>query len=309
MVKVFLIHSGSDKRSGKVDEFKKELLEGDGAKHCEVLTLDDNTKQIWKPEAKNKIKQSQLVIIILGDDADAKVDTMGWEAKIAKKNNKAIMLYKINNEIEIPPYLMERSLFDRNSYKPIAKTKSIKDIRDRIIQFDNGEYDIFSETYHKKKDNREEIDHKEIIEQYKMYQKTSEDLVSRRQGVNQFYQSVNGALITFLGATAGFVEMPNKLWILAAVSVVGIILDYSWISILEAYGTLNASKMKVINLIEKELPIILYDVEWQVMSDKLNSKKYVSFTNSEKRIPIIFAGLYLTVIVAVLLFFLVNALR
>ena len=55
--------------------------------------------------------------------------------------------------------------------------------------------------------------------------------------------------------------------------------------------------MKVISLIEEKMPVALYDVEWQVMSDKLNNKKYVSFTNSEKRIPKIFLIVYVLVII------------
>ena len=57
--------------------------------------------------------------------------------------------------------------------------------------------------------------------------------------------------------------------------------------------------MKVISLMEKQLPINVYDVEWKVMSDKLNKKKYMSFTESEKRIPIIFIFIYLLIIVSV----------
>ena len=75
--------------------------------------------------------------------------------------------------------------------------------------------------------------------------------------------------------------------------------DISWIGILDAYGTLNAAKMKVIHLIEEQLPVALYDVEWRVMSDKLNNKKYVSFTNREKRIPRIFACVYVCIILII----------
>ena len=77
----------------------------------------------------------------------------------------------------------------------------------------------------------------------------------------------------------------------------GIILDISWINILEAYGTLNSAKLKVINLLEEQLPIALYDAEWRIMSDKLNNKKYVSFTDSEKRIPKLFMAIYCLIIV------------
>ena len=47
------------------------------------------------------------------------------------------------------------------------------------------------------------------------------------------------------------------------------------------------------------MPVALYDAEWQIMSDKLNNKKYVSFTNSEKRIPKIFLFVFIIIILVV----------
>ena len=79
------------------------------------------------------------------------------------------------------------------------------------------------------------------------------------------------------------------------------ILSISWNGILSAYGILNGSKMKVISMLECELPAALYDTEWEVMSDKLNSRKYVSFTESEKRAPKAFIILYILIMIAALI--------
>ena len=110
---------------------------------------------------------------------------------------------------------------------------------------------------------------------------------------------MNSALVALVGVVMGLVEMPTKVYVMAFMCITGIILDISWIGILDAYGTLNAAKMKVIHLIEEQLPVALYDVEWRVMSDKLNNKKYVSFTNREKRIPRIFACVYVCIILII----------
>ena len=62
--------------------------------------------------------------------------------------------------------------------------------------------------------------------------------------------------------------------------------------------------MKVINLIEKQLPLELYRAEWDVMSDKLNNRRYVSFTENEKRLPSVFIllyGLAITIVFAIAL--------
>lgn len=50
--------------------------------------------------------------------------------------------------------------------------------------------------------------------------------------------------------------------------------------------------MKIISSIEKYLPASLYDAEWAALSDKLNKKQYVSFTDNEKQIPRIFIIIY-----------------
>ena len=143
-----------------------------------------------------------------------------------------------------------------------------------------------------------------VMEQYKLYQQSSEELVNRRQNVNSFYQALNGVLITVLAAVLGLSGSDsisavstyiNPWFAVVLIAVVGFILDCSWIRLLDSYGKLNSAKMKVLNLLERNLPIEMYRVEWDVMTDRLNNKPYKSFTTTEKWIPRIFCALYLMV--------------
>lgn len=84
--------------------------------------------------------------------------------------------------------------------------------------------------------------------------------------------------------------------------MVGVILSVSWTKLLSSYGNLNGSKMKIISYIEKQLPVSLYDAEWEALSDRLNKKKYVSFTDSEKRIPILFIAVYICALICSITF-------
>lgn len=202
------------------------------------------------------------------------------------------------NDYRIPDYLYQPDRFTRQE-KVIAKQQTLAEIKARIDRFAEGYYDIFSAKF-EELDPTEQAKHKnELLDQYKMFQKTSEDLISRRQSVNSFYISVNSALVGLLGVIMGLVEAPVKFYVVFFMCIVGLILDISWSSILEAYGPLNAAKLKVINLIEEQLPVALYDVEWRIMSDKLNNKKYISFTDSEKRIPKIFALVYGVIMIGI----------
>ena len=55
--------------------------------------------------------------------------------------------------------------------------------------------------------------------------------------------------------------------------------------------------MKIISSIEKQLPLSLFDAEWAALSDKLNKKKYVSFTESEQVVPRLFGMVYFLVMI------------
>ena len=304
MINVFMIHSGNDYKMVKeVIEPYLSRTDDEGPStvaNCSILTLESGEDIPWKKDALNKIKMSHAVIVVIGADAgnDSKKDTMGWEVETAVKYNKLIMLYNPNN-YEIPDYLMITDRFTKQK-RLVAPVMTLEKIKNRIDDYVNGYYPIFSSAYQELPAENQSQRKGELVDQYKMFQKTSEDLVARRQSVNSFYISVNSALTGLLGVALGVFDDSVKLIVAAFMCVAGIILDISWINILEAYGTLNAAKMKVIKLLEEQLPVMLYDAEWRIMSDKLNNKKYVSFTDSEKRIPKLFFSLYVIILVGVI---------
>lgn len=305
MINVFMIHSGNDYKMVKeVIEPYLSRTDDEGPStvaNCSILTLESGEDIPWKKDALNKIKMSHAVIVVIGADAgnDSKKDTMGWEVETAVKYNKLIMLYNPNN-YEIPDYLMITDRFTKQK-RLVAPVMTLEKIKNRIDDYVNGYYPIFSSAYQELPAENRSQRKGELVDQYKMFQKTSEDLVARRQSVNSFYISVNSALTGLLGVALGVFDDSVKLIVAAFMCVAGIILDISWINILEAYGTLNAAKMKVIKLLEEQLPVMLYDAEWRIMSDKLNNKKYVSFTDSEKRIPKLFFSLYVIILVGVII--------
>ena len=84
------------------------------------------------------------------------------------------------------------------------------------------------------------------------------------------------------------------------------VLSISWMQILISYGRLNSSKIKIICIIEKHLPASLYDAEWAALDNKLNNKKYISFTDSEKRVPTIFLVIYAVIFLVLLTILIYN---
>ena len=313
MVNVFIIHSGNDYEfvkdqlepflRGEKDEQGREVNAGGSAN---ILTLASGKRSPWKLDALKKIKMAQAVIIVVGSDSSkpGKEKTMGWEVDQAIRHNKMLMIYNRGGH-PIPNYLIKQDHFS-NQAQPAAKSMTMPQIKKRLDDYARGHYDIFSPEY-ESLDIDEKLSHKdELLAQYQMFQRTSEDLVARRQSVNSFYITVNSVLVTLVGLVIGVVDAPVSLIVVGCMCLGGITLDVSWISLLDSYGTLNSAKMKVINLLEEQLPVALYDAEWRVMSDKLNSKKYVSFTDSEKRTPIIFTCIYAICIIITLIYFIVH---
>ena len=313
MVNVYIIHSGKDYDyvkstvepilMGKTDENGNP---GSGECNANVLTLESGVAKSWKMDAKKKIRMAQVVIVVLGAAANepSKSATMGWEVKQATKKNKQIMMIKLG-KYQLPDYLFHTDRFTSQKML-LAKPQSISEIKKRIDDFAKGRYTIFSQKYSEMATDEKAAYKNELVEQYMMFQKSSEDLVTRRQNLNSFYISVNSALVALMGIVFGIVDMPAKILALFFMCLSGIILDISWIRILNSYGSLNASKMKVINLLEEQLPVTLYAAEWRVMSDKLNNKKYISFTDSETAVPKIFVGIYIAVTLATAIVYVIS---
>ena len=174
------------------------------------------------------------------------------------------------------------------SCKNIVDVHYLEHLRKHYLLFivSNNTPDVIKQTL-------EEMDMHLLLEQYKVFLQTSEDLVTRRQNVNNFYISLSSALFALLSALFAFdLEDAHRLIIGIGFCAVGFIFSSFWRKIIISYGNLNGSKMTIIQGIEKKLPASLFEAEWAVLSDRLNRKRYVSFTDSEKKIPIIFMCLY-----------------
>lgn len=308
MVNIFIVHSGKNYDQAQIIRQQLEGLRDENNKllvspemsHANVLILE-NGGMFWKVDAKKLIKQAQLILFIQGETSAAS-PYIQWEIETAQKLHKEIILYKLSPSLETPDWLIKPDHFSGLKKIQAKEINTITEIKNRIRSYDLGEYNVFTDDINNIFDDPSRK--QELFEQYKLYQETSEALVSRRQNVSNFFLSINSAITGLLGIVLALnIALSNMMLMLATLSFIGIILNISWTNLLEAYGTLNSSKMKVIRLIEQKLPISLYDSEWEIMSDKLNSKKYRSFTESEKKIPRIFSFIYIiTIIISILIF-------
>lgn len=143
-----------------------------------------------------------------------------------------------------------------------------------------------------------------IVEQYKLCVEMADRVSSRRSTTNDFFLTLNSILITAIGVLSrvGVGDtIFNVGWMIVA-SIAGILFCWCWVATINGYRALNSAKFKVINSIEKRLPIAAFEAEWKwLLNPEGKTAKYTELTNAERWIPRIFMFLYIALIVFAIL--------
>ncbi len=290
-MKVLVIYSSDCKE-------KVELLRGDIADRfgkSSVLRLHscDRKKGLlphaWHKDAINMMKIADVIVYAVSSNSSTNKN-VSWELKKALKLNRHIVYLPM--EPGIVPENPCLYITDRHTKQRIclAEEVSSKDELFSIIEGYNQNSHI--QLFH------DPIDPNILLEQYKIFSETAENLVTRRQNVNSFYISANTALITIGGtifAIGSDGDLLAKLIVIFALTLPGILLNVSWYKMLQSYYINNQGKMKILSMIEQKLAVSLYDAEWKAMKNKYSKKKYVSFTDNEKKLPLVFSLFYMLV--------------
>ena len=303
-MKIFIIHRGND--YDRIQLLKEEI--NDVVK-VDLLSLSSNPdNKNWFDEAKQKIKQSDMILYALGSTTHESPN-VDDEIRYSLKKKKQILLIRLNPDKND---VINSSLFKKDSYnntdKPLYKEIEISDLA-RVLK-QGYHFDVADKLGQTNDPKREE----DLIEQYKAYLATSEDVLTRRQNTSNFYTTLNTSMLTLAVTIAGLIlglpALGNSLMIVSiitfVISLMGVLLNLNWMSLLESYGRLNGAKMRVISELERNLPANIYNTEWKVMSEKLYGGKYVSFTSIEKRIPVFFSILFAVLFLASIAAFIIS---
>ena len=149
----------------------------------------------------------------------------------------------------------------------------------------------------------DENDLTRAVELYKLMVASSESLVARRQGVNTFFLTINGAILTAAGLiVSNKSESHVQALGIAVIAAAGALLAAAWRSLIRSFGQLNTGKFAVINRIEEVLlPAAVYLAEWKALDEGRNPKKYRTFTSREVWTPNAFFVIYaVTTILSIL---------
>jgi hypothetical protein len=132
-----------------------------------------------------------------------------------------------------------------------------------------------------------------MFDLYKIMVASSEALVGRRQGVNTFFLTINGAVLTAAGLIlSNGHDQRLQAAGLMVLTVTGAILSGAWHSLLRSFGQLNKGKFAVINRIERLFPVAIFDAEWKALGKGQDPKIYRTFSSREVWPPRTFLGVY-----------------
>lgn len=140
---------------------------------------------------------------------------------------------------------------------------------------------------------------KHLLGQYKLYVEMADKICSRRSSANTFFLTANTFLVAIIGLSSKLEEIPSTVdlcWVVLA-SAAGILLSFGWYRIIRSYCQLSESKYLIINMIESRLPLAVYRAEWSYLSPMEEQPRYTQLTSLERYIPVIFAGLYLALMI------------
>jgi len=141
---------------------------------------------------------------------------------------------------------------------------------------------------------------KHLIAQYKLCVLMADNISSRRSIANNFFLSLNTLLIAVIGILSKLGPELTQLyfWWIAMSSFAGLLFCWVWATTIKCYRELNSAKFVVINAIEKKLPVAAFEAEWECLHpDNNEATRYPQLTRVERWVPLIFALLYITLLI------------
>ena len=134
-----------------------------------------------------------------------------------------------------------------------------------------------------------------LLEQYKLYVQSAENVSARRVASNRYLLTLNAALVALYGVFSRQVsaritgycpfQLRNARFFL-------------WYQIIKSYRDLNTVKFKVIHELEQHLPAALFRYEWE-LAEHGQGKSYNPVTHIEQWLPLAFCALHLILAVII----------
>lgn len=126
----------------------------------------------------------------------------------------------------------------------------------------------------------------DLLEQYKFYAGTSNDVSNRRLRTNRFYVSLLSGILVALPFVLDLNDLtPIRLAAILIIGLVGVMLCVLWFFNILSYKQLNQGKYEVIHDMERELPYPCYKLEWENLGEGKDRCRYIPHWKVERWVP------------------------
>lgn len=129
----------------------------------------------------------------------------------------------------------------------------------------------------------------DLLEQYKLYVQSAENVSARRLASGRYLLAVNAALVALYAFQA---QGSGPVWLTLLLPILGIPVSLLWHRIIRSHRDLNKIKFGIIHELEEQLPAALYAREWE-LAEHGRGSSYRSVTSIERWIPLVFLALHL----------------
>ena len=133
----------------------------------------------------------------------------------------------------------------------------------------------------------------DLLEQYKLYVQSAENVSARRVASSRYLLTLNAALVALYGFQSS--NLGSGGWTML-VPILGILVSVLWHRIIKSHRDLNAVKFEIIHELEQWFPASVYVHEWR-LAEEGRGRIYRSVTDIERWIPLAFLGLHIVLFI------------
>ena len=139
---------------------------------------------------------------------------------------------------------------------------------------------------------------RELLEIYKLHAELADRVSQRREGANRLFVSLLTGTLIFLAALLRYgAETIPVGAVVTAIGIFGIFLAAAWYVIIRSYRQLNSGKFAALHELEEKLAYPFFKREWELLEEGKSISRYWKLTVVETFLPLIFALLYLALII------------
>ena len=137
----------------------------------------------------------------------------------------------------------------------------------------------------------------DLLEQYKLYVQSAENVSARRVASSRYLLTVSAAIVALYGLQSASL---GETYLTLLVPLIGIPVSILWYLIIKSHANLNSVKFEIIHELEQHLPAAVYSYEWK-LAEEGRGKSYKAVTTIEQWIPVLFGALHAILAVVTIL--------